>query len=105
MSEREASTSLCKPRILVVLRGSKPTTSQYLFKALFQPPHITISIQSFIKTTTNMQTAKNAAASVKETAANVAASAKSGMEKTKATLQEKVPFITFLRCFLVLLFL
>ncbi|XP_071720107.1 11 kDa late embryogenesis abundant protein-like [Rutidosis leptorrhynchoides] len=36
-----------------------------------------------------MQTAKNAAASIKETAANIGASAKSGMEKTKATLQEK----------------
>ncbi|KAK1420754.1 hypothetical protein QVD17_22601 [Tagetes erecta] len=36
-----------------------------------------------------MQTAKNAAASVKETAANIGASAKSGFEKTKATLQEK----------------
>ncbi|KAL8133496.1 11 kDa late embryogenesis abundant protein [Apium graveolens] len=36
-----------------------------------------------------MQSAKNAAASAKETAANVAASAKSGMEKTKATVQEK----------------
>ncbi|XP_076892985.1 11 kDa late embryogenesis abundant protein-like [Bidens hawaiensis] len=36
-----------------------------------------------------MQTAKNAAASVKETAANIGAAAKSGMEKTKATLQEK----------------
>ncbi|KAL8236604.1 hypothetical protein R6Q59_017685 [Mikania micrantha] len=36
-----------------------------------------------------MQTAKNAAASVKETVANISASAKSGMEKTKATLQEK----------------
>ncbi|KAK9055455.1 hypothetical protein SSX86_026538 [Deinandra increscens subsp. villosa] len=36
-----------------------------------------------------MQTAKNAAASVKETVANIGASAKSGMEKTKATLQEK----------------
>lgn len=31
--------------------------------------------------------------SVKEHAANVAASAKSGMEKTKATAQEKVWFI------------
>lgn len=29
---------------------------------------------------------------MKETAANVAASAKSGMEKTKATMQEKVLF-------------
>lgn len=37
-----------------------------------------------------MQTAKNAAESVKEAASNVAASAKSGMEKTKATMQEKV---------------
>nr|XP_023885992.1 11 kDa late embryogenesis abundant protein [Quercus suber]POE68945.1 18 kda seed maturation protein [Quercus suber] len=37
-----------------------------------------------------MQSGKNAASSVKETAANVAASAKSGMEKSKATVQEKV---------------
>ncbi|KAL5983375.1 hypothetical protein ACLOJK_017459 [Asimina triloba] len=56
----------------------------------------------------NMQTGKNAAASVKETASNVAASAKAGMEKTKATLEEKVgggggaaaaapaPFFTYL---------
>nr|GEW02283.1 seed maturation protein [Tanacetum cinerariifolium] len=36
-----------------------------------------------------MQTAKNAAAFIKETAANIGASAKSDMEKTKATLQEK----------------
>ncbi|PWA34739.1 18 kDa seed maturation protein [Artemisia annua] len=40
-----------------------------------------------------MQTAKNAAASIKETAANIGASAKSGMEKTKATLQEKFNFL------------
>ncbi|KAA8518265.1 hypothetical protein F0562_015852 [Nyssa sinensis] len=37
-----------------------------------------------------MQGAKNTVASGKETAANVAASAKSGMDKTKATVQEKV---------------
>ncbi|KAL7225023.1 hypothetical protein ACSBR1_020326 [Camellia fascicularis] len=37
-----------------------------------------------------MQAAKNAAASAKETAANVAASAKAGLDKTKATMQEKV---------------
>lgn len=37
-----------------------------------------------------MQAAKNAMASVKETAANIGASAQSGMEKTKATVQEKV---------------
>ncbi|XP_058207556.1 late embryogenesis abundant protein 46-like [Rhododendron vialii] len=37
-----------------------------------------------------MQTAKSAAASAKESAANVAATAKSGMDKTKATVQEKV---------------
>ncbi|KAI3787024.1 hypothetical protein L1987_41181 [Smallanthus sonchifolius] len=41
-----------------------------------------------------MMTAKNAAASVKETAANIGASAKSGMEKTKATLQEKGEIMT-----------
>lgn len=37
-----------------------------------------------------MQSGKNAIESAKEAAANVGASAKSGMEKTKATLQEKV---------------
>ena len=37
-----------------------------------------------------MQAAKKAIESVKETAANMGASAKSGFEKTKATLQEKV---------------
>ncbi|XP_075639272.1 11 kDa late embryogenesis abundant protein [Castanea sativa] len=41
-----------------------------------------------------MQSGKNAASSVKETVANVAASAKSGMEKTKATVQEKVERMT-----------
>ena len=40
-----------------------------------------------------MQAGKNAMASVKETASNIAASAKSGMEKTKATLEEKVGYI------------
>ena len=39
-----------------------------------------------------MQGAKKAVESVKETAANIGASAKSGMEKTKATVQEKVYF-------------
>lgn len=37
-----------------------------------------------------MQGAKKAGETIKETAANIGASAKSGMEKTKATLQEKV---------------
>ncbi|XP_052176191.1 11 kDa late embryogenesis abundant protein-like [Diospyros lotus] len=37
-----------------------------------------------------MQATRNAAASAKETAANLAASAMAGLEKTKATLQEKV---------------
>ena len=37
-----------------------------------------------------MQTGKSAMASVKEKAENVAASAKAGMEKTKATVQENV---------------
>ncbi|XP_010928814.1 late embryogenesis abundant protein 46 [Elaeis guineensis] len=41
-----------------------------------------------------MQAGKNAMASVKETASNIAASAKSGMEKTKATLEEKVEKMT-----------
>nr|GEV38288.1 ribonuclease H-like domain-containing protein [Tanacetum cinerariifolium] len=36
-----------------------------------------------------MQSGKNAAASVKESASNMAASAKAGMEKAKATVQEK----------------
>ncbi|KAA8518263.1 hypothetical protein F0562_015854 [Nyssa sinensis] len=36
-----------------------------------------------------MQAGKNTAASVKETAANTATSAKAGMDKTKATMQEK----------------
>ncbi|KAK7355108.1 hypothetical protein VNO80_14353 [Phaseolus coccineus] len=36
-----------------------------------------------------MQAAKKAVENVKETAANIGASAKSGLEKTKATLQEK----------------
>lgn len=48
-----------------------------------------------------MQTGKNAAASMKETAANVAASAKSGMEKTKASAQEKVYRCSFLVRFLL----
>ncbi|KAI4300693.1 hypothetical protein L6164_034041 [Bauhinia variegata] len=57
-----------------------------------------------------MQSAKKAAESVKETAANVGASAKSGMEKTKATVQEKVLFILigikgcFQKSFLVFFF-
>lgn len=42
-----------------------------------------------------MQSGKNVKGSVKETAANVAASAKSGMDKTKATVQEKVLFHVF----------
>ena len=37
-----------------------------------------------------MQSGKKAAASAKESASNVAASAKAGMEKAKATVQEKV---------------
>ncbi|XP_058740439.1 18 kDa seed maturation protein-like [Vicia villosa] len=36
-----------------------------------------------------MQGAKKAGETIKETAANIGASAKSGMEKTKATVQEK----------------
>ncbi|GAU37530.1 hypothetical protein TSUD_21360 [Trifolium subterraneum] len=36
-----------------------------------------------------MQAAKKAVENMKETAANISASAKSGMEKTKATVQEK----------------
>ena len=39
-----------------------------------------------------MQSGKNAMESMKESAANVAASAKAGMDKTKATVQEKVYF-------------
>ncbi|KAH0971937.1 hypothetical protein GBA52_024093 [Prunus armeniaca] len=41
-----------------------------------------------------MQYGKNVKGSVKETAANIAASAKSGMDKTKATVQEKVEKMT-----------
>ncbi|CAL9082262.1 unnamed protein product [Musa acuminata var. zebrina] len=41
-----------------------------------------------------MQAGKNAMASVKETAGNVAASAKAGMDKTTATVQEKVEKMT-----------
>ncbi|KAF4374527.1 hypothetical protein F8388_016078 [Cannabis sativa] len=41
-----------------------------------------------------MQSGKNAVESAKESAANVAASAKSGMDKTKATVQEKVERMT-----------
>lgn len=41
-----------------------------------------------------MQAGRNAAASVKEAAGNVAASAKAGMDKTKATAQEKVYIIS-----------
>ncbi|KAI3917777.1 hypothetical protein MKW92_019044 [Papaver armeniacum] len=36
-----------------------------------------------------MQTGRNTAASAKEAASNVAASAKSGLDKTKVTMQEK----------------
>lgn len=39
-----------------------------------------------------MQSGKKAMESMKESAANVAASAKAGMDKTKATVQEKVFF-------------
>ncbi|RWW76676.1 hypothetical protein BHE74_00015214 [Ensete ventricosum] len=44
--------------------------------------------------TVRMQAGKNAMASVKETAGNVAASAKAGMDKTTATVQEKVEKMT-----------
>jgi hypothetical protein len=37
--------------------------------------------------------AKKTGESIKETAANIGASAKSGMEKTKANVQEKVLFL------------
>lgn len=50
-----------------------------------------------------MQTAKKAAESVKETAANIGASARSGMEKTKATVEEKVlSFIHYLSYHIIL---
>lgn len=39
-----------------------------------------------------MQAAKKAVETIKETAANIGASAKSGLEKTRATVQEKVFF-------------
>lgn len=38
--------------------------------------------------------------SMKETASNIAASAKSGMDKTKATLEEKVGLLIVLRSLL-----
>ncbi|KAF5184455.1 18 kDa seed maturation protein-like [Thalictrum thalictroides] len=41
-----------------------------------------------------MQAGKGAMASAKETASNIAASAQSGMDKTKATVQEKVEKMT-----------
>ncbi|KAL2320853.1 hypothetical protein Fmac_029822 [Flemingia macrophylla] len=41
-----------------------------------------------------MQSGKKATESIKETAANIGASAKSGMEKTKATVQEKAERMT-----------
>ena len=41
-----------------------------------------------------MQGAKKAGETIKETAANIGASAKSGMEKTKATVQEKTEKMT-----------
>ena len=40
-----------------------------------------------------MQSGRNAMESMKESAANAAASTKSGMEKTKATMQEKVSLL------------
>jgi len=40
-----------------------------------------------------MQGGKNAGESMKEKASNIGASAKAGMEKTKATVQEKVSII------------
>ncbi|KAK9170514.1 hypothetical protein Syun_002654 [Stephania yunnanensis] len=41
-----------------------------------------------------MQTGKSAAETIKETGSNVMASAKAGLEKTKATVQEKVERMT-----------
>ncbi|KAJ3693171.1 hypothetical protein LUZ60_008651 [Juncus effusus] len=41
-----------------------------------------------------MQAGKNAMEAVRETAANIGASAKAGMDKTKATLEEKVEKMT-----------
>ncbi|KAK9122666.1 hypothetical protein Sjap_012268 [Stephania japonica] len=41
-----------------------------------------------------MQTGKSAAETIKETGSNVMASAKAGMDKTKATVQEKVERMT-----------
>lgn len=43
-----------------------------------------------------MQAARKAVETIKETAANIGASAKSGLEKTKATVQEKVFYSFFL---------
>lgn len=44
-----------------------------------------------------MQAGKGAAEAMKEKASNVAASARAGMEKTKATAQEKVLFHNIFR--------
>jgi len=52
-----------------------------------------------------MQGGKKAGESVKETASNIGASAKAGMEKTKATLQEKVSIIYFSIIILILFLL
>lgn len=46
----------------------------------------------FLREKVKMQAAKKAVETIKETAANIGASAKSGLEKTKATVQEKVFF-------------
>jgi hypothetical protein len=51
-----------------------------------------------------MQTGKNVTVSAKETAANLAASAKSGMDKTKATVEEKVYIYYYLFWFFILFF-
>ncbi|KAL6987002.1 hypothetical protein U1Q18_012761 [Sarracenia purpurea var. burkii] len=64
---------------------------QHLFKV--GPPR-TIQAVNSEEESGKMQAAKNTAASVKETAANVAASARSGLDKTKATVQEKVDWLT-----------
>jgi len=47
-----------------------------------------------------MQKEKKAGESVKETTSNIGASAKAGLEKTKATVQKKVPNISFFNHFI-----
>ncbi|KAI3507636.1 hypothetical protein L1887_22625 [Cichorium endivia] len=64
----------CLPRFSEFRGGTMPQVHVACFSTWPRPTHFT---------------GKNTAASAKESASNMAASAKAGMEKTKATLQEK----------------